>query len=399
MFVDHINLTVSTGSGGSGSISFKNTQSKTSPSGGSGGSGGGIKFVVNSTLSDLSHIMTESSFKASNGGDGNKNFQNGKDGEDLIIEVPQGTQIKVNEQTLADMHKDKSEFILDKGGKAGAGNFALASNRVPNPEFAERGQKRKSYKVNLTYSIYSDVVILGMPNAGKSTLITKLTNSNAKIGAYEFTTTTPNLGVINESNYPIKICDLPGLIQGASEGVGLGKKILNHIRNTKIIVYLLDPTRKDKSVDEQLKILDYELEKFDKNYLKIQKIIVLNKIDTQSSNYEKFINISAKNSLNLETLVTVIINCCKNINERLYSDFQKISLENYSYEIHKEGREFKCSGEVVSQIVGLSGNSDAVNQEIFYRFENSKLLDGLKSKDIKNGDIVKLENLEFEYHE
>lgn len=399
MFVDHINLTVSTGSGGSGSISFKNTQSKTSPNGGSGGSGGGIKFVVNNSLSDLSHIMTESSLKASNGSDGNKNFQNGKDGEDLIIEIPQGTQIKANEQTLADMHENKSEFILDKGGKAGAGNFALASNRVPNPEFAERGQKRKSYKINLLYSIYSDVVILGMPNAGKSTLITKLTNSNAKIGAYEFTTTSPNLGVINESIYPIKICDLPGLIQGASEGVGLGKKILNHIRNTKIVVYLLDPTRLDKSIEEQLKILDEELELFDKNYLKIQKIIAVNKIDTQTYNYEKFFNISAKNSLNLESLVSEIINCYKNIEDRLYSDYQKISLENYSYEIHKEGREYKCSGEVVNHIVGLSGNIDAVNQEIFFRFENSPLLAGLKSKGIKNGDIVKLENMEFEYHE
>ncbi len=399
MFVDHINLTVSTGSGGSGSISFKNTQSKTSPNGGSGGSGGGIKFVVNNSLSDLSHIMTESSLKASNGSDGNKNFQNGKDGEDLIIEIPQGTQIKANEQTLADMHENKSEFILDKGGKAGAGNFALASNRVPNPEFAERGQKRKSYKINLLYSIYSDVVILGMPNAGKSTLITKLTNSNAKIGAYEFTTTSPNLGVINESIYPIKICDLPGLIQGASEGVGLGKKILNHIRNTKIVVYLLDPTRLDKSIEEQLKILDEELELFDKNYLKIQKIIAVNKIDTQTYNYDKFFNISAKNSLNLESLVSEIINCYKNIEDRLYSDYQKISLENYSYEIHKEGREYKCSGEVVNHIVGLSGNIDAVNQEIFFRFENSPLLAGLKSKGIKNGDIVKLENMEFEYHE
>jgi GTP-binding protein len=399
MFVDHINLTVSTGSGGSGSISFKNTQSKTSPNGGSGGSGGGIKFVVNNSLSDLSHIMTESSLKASNGSDGNKNFQNGKDGEDLIIEIPQGTQIKANEQTLADMHENKSEFILDKGGKAGAGNFALASNRVPNPEFAERGQKRKSYKVNLLYSIYSDVVILGMPNAGKSTLITKLTNSNAKIGAYEFTTTSPNLGVINESIYPIKICDLPGLIQGASEGVGLGKKILNHIRNTKIVVYLLDPTRLDKSIEEQLKILDEELELFDKNYLKIQKIIAVNKIDTQTYNYDKFFNISAKNSLNLESLVSEIINCYKNVEDRLYSDYQKISLENYSYEIHKEGREYKCSGEVVNHIVGLSGNIDAVNQEIFFRFENSPLLAGLKSKGIKNGDIVKLENMEFEYHE
>ncbi len=399
MFVDHINLTVSTGSGGSGSISFKNTQSKTSPNGGSGGSGGGIKFVVNNSLSDLSHIMTESSLKASNGSDGNKNFQNGKDGEDLIIEIPQGTQIKANEQTLADMHENKSEFILDKGGKAGAGNFALASNRVPNPEFAERGQKRKSYKINLLYSIYSDVVILGMPNAGKSTLITKLTNSNAKIGAYEFTTTTPNLGVINENIDPIKICDLPGLIQGASEGVGLGKKILNHIRNTKIVVYLLDPTRLDKSIEEQLKILDEELELFDKNYLKIQKIIAVNKIDTQTYNYDKFFNISAKNSLNLESLVSEIINCYKNIEDRLYSDYQKISLENYSYEIHKEGREYKCSGEVVNHIVGLSGNIDAVNQEIFFRFENSPLLAGLKSKGIKNGDIVKLENMEFEYHE
>ena len=399
MFVDHINLTVSTGSGGSGSISFKNTQSKTSPNGGSGGSGGGIKFVVNNSLSDLSHIMTESSLKASNGSDGNKNFQNGKDGEDLIIEIPQGTQIKANEQTLADMHENKSEFILDKGGKAGAGNFALASNRVPNPEFAERGQKRKSYKINLLYSIYSDVVILGMPNAGKSTLITKLTNSNAKIGEYEFTTTSPNLGVINESIYPIKICDLPGLIQGASEGVGLGKKILNHIRNTKIVVYLLDPTRLDKSIEEQLKILDEELELFDKNYLKIQKIIAVNKIDTQTYNYDKFFNISAKNSLNLESLVSEIINCYKNIEDRLYSDYQKISLENYSYEIHKEGREYKCSGEVVNHIVGLSGNIDAVNQEIFFRFENSPLLAGLKSKGIKNGDIVKLENMEFEYHE
>ncbi len=399
MFVDHINLTVSTGSGGSGSISFKNTQSKTSPNGGSGGSGGGIKFVVNNSLSDLSHIMTESSLKASNGSDGNKNFQNGKDGEDLIIEIPQGTQIKANEQTLADMHENKSEFILDKGGKAGAGNFALASNRVPNPEFAERGQKRKSYKVNLLYSIYSDVVIFGMPNAGKSTLITKLTNSNAKIGAYEFTTTSPNLGVINESIYPIKICDLPGLIQGASEGVGLGKKILNHIRNTKIVVYLLDPTRLDKSIEEQLKILDEELELFDKNYLKIQKIIAVNKIDTQTYNYDKFFNISAKNSLNLESLVSEIINCYKNVEDRLYSDYQKISLENYSYEIHKEGREYKCSGEVVNHIVGLSGNIDAVNQEIFFRFENSPLLAGLKSKGIKNGDIVKLENMEFEYHE
>ena len=398
MFVDQINLTVSTGSGGSGAISFKNTQSKSSPTGGSGGSGGGIKFKVNDKLGDLSHIITENSLKATNGGDGNKNFQNGKNGEDLIIELPQGTMIILNDQTIADMHENNSEYILDKGGKPGAGNFSLASSRVPNPEFAERGQKKKSYKIKLSYSIYSDVVILGIPNAGKSTLITKLTNSNAKIGSYEFTTTSPNLGVINEVGNQIKICDLPGLISGASEGVGLGKKILRQIRNTKLIIYLLDPTRQDLNIEDQKKILDKEIENYDKNYVNIKKIIVVNKIDSINEKIKGYINISAKNSINLDVLVEEITNSLKNIQNRQYSDFQKISLGNYNYQIEKIDNQFNCSGEVVDFIVGLIGNIDSINQEIFYRFENSSLVDELKSKGIKNGDVVKLNNLEFEFH-
>ena len=241
MFVDEIKLSVQSGAGGSGSVSFKKTSSKSSPSGGSGGQGGSVIITVNDEFNDLSHIISNSSLKAENGTDGNKNFQNGKKGKDLIIEVPKGTKIKVDNEVYADLHENKSSFVVLEGSKAGRGNYDLISKRVPNPQFCEHGEKRNKIEIKLTYSIYSDLVIVGLPNAGKSTLITKLTNSKAQIADYEFTTTSPNLGILNNSDLKLKICDLPGLIKGASDGVGMGERILRHIRNTKLIVYLLDP--------------------------------------------------------------------------------------------------------------------------------------------------------------
>ena len=169
---------------------------------------------------------SNSSLKAENGTDGNKNFQNGKKGKDLIIEVPKGTKIKVDNEVYADLHENKSSFIVLEGSKAGRGNYDLISKRVPNPQFCEHGEKRNKIEIKLTYSIYSDLVIVGLPNAGKSTLITKLTNSKAQIADYEFTTTSPNLGILNNSDLKLKICDLPGLIKGASDGVGMGERIL-----------------------------------------------------------------------------------------------------------------------------------------------------------------------------
>ena len=241
MFVDEIKLSVSSGAGGPGSVSFNNLNSKTKPSGGSGGDGGSVMLQVNKELHDLSHIMSNSSLKAGNGGTGNKNLQNGISGQDLIIEVPKGTQVFIDNDMYADLHDDNSSYELLRGSLGGRGNYELKSKRNPNPQICEQGAKRKSLDIKLIYSVYSDISIIGLPNAGKSTLIQKLTNSNAKIGDYEFTTTSPNIGVLNNSESLITICDLPGLIKGASDGVGMGRKVLKHLRNTKYIIYLIDP--------------------------------------------------------------------------------------------------------------------------------------------------------------
>ena len=224
--------------------------------------------------------MSNSSLKAENGGPGNKNFQNGTHGQNLIIEVPKGTQVFVDNEMYADLHNDDSSYELIQGSRGGRGNYELLSKRNPNPQICEQGEKRNLLDIKLIFSIYSDISIVGLPNAGKSTLIQKLTNSKAKIGDYEFTTTSPNIGVLNNLDSLITICDLPGLIQGASDGVGMGRKVLKHLRNTKFIVYLIDPSNENFSIDNQISMLSSELNKYDENYRLIKNVKVINKSDT-----------------------------------------------------------------------------------------------------------------------
>ena len=397
MFVDEIKLSVHSGAGGSGSVSFKKTSTKSSPSGGSGGQGGSVIITVNEELNDLSHIISNSSLKAENGTDGNKNFQNGKKGKDLIIEVPKGTKIKVDNEVYADLHENKSSFIVLEGSKAGRGNYDLISKRVPNPQFCEHGEKRNKIEIKLTYSIYSDLVIVGLPNAGKSTLITKLTNSKAQIADYEFTTTSPNLGILNNSDLKLKICDLPGLIKGASDGVGMGERILRHIRNTKLIVYLLDPLNQSYSLEDQVNLLEKEIIEYDQNFSEIPTIKVVNKLDKSEISIIDSINISAQTGLNIEMLIQNIVEIFQSDKRRLYGDFQKITLQKDDLIINQDHGKYICTGRFVESIIGLSGNKDEVNNEIFYRYENSYLPNKLEELGVVDGDTIMLGNLEFEY--
>jgi len=397
MFVDEINLTVLSGAGGSGSVSFKNTSAKSSPNGGSGGTGGSVKIKVISNLHDLSHIISNSSLKAENGTDGNKNYQNGKNGEDLVIEVPSGTQVLVENNLHADLHEYGSTYTIIDGSRSGRGNFDLISKRNPNPQICEQGQKRQKLDIKLVYSIYSDLAIIGLPNAGKSTLISQLTNSKAKIGDYEFTTITPNLGILNNSNFKLTICDLPGLIKGASEGVGMGKKVLKHLRNTKIIVYLLDPLNEKYSLDEQISLLFHEIEEFDKSLCKIPVVKVVNKSDSINKDDENYKYISALEGKGLDNLIKNIEEIYNEGSERIYEDFQKITINDDDSNIFHEENKFICTGSLVEYIIGLSGSSEEVNNEIFYRYEKSILPQKLQGEGIENGDTVVLGNLEFEY--
>ena len=397
MFVDEIKLSVSTGAGGPGSVSFNNLNSKTKPSGGSGGDGGSVILQVNKELPDLSHIMSNSSLKAENGGPGNKNFQNGTSGENLIIEVPKGTQVFIDDEMYADLHDNNSSYELITGSKGGRGNYELISKRNPNPQICEQGIKRKSLDVKLSYSLYSDISIVGLPNAGKSTLIQKLTNSKAKIGDYEFTTTSPNIGVLNNSESLVTICDLPGLLEGASDGVGMGRRVLKHLRNTKFIIYLIDPINEKFNINSQISMLEDELFKFDENYQSIKKLVVINKSDKLSTPNEEYLNISCLNEHGIDKLVSRIQDVFQDDLPLIYSDFHKIVLEQEDYFIEKIENQFICSGELVTNMINISGNKDSVLDEIFIRFEKSVLSREISEMGAIDGDTIVLGNLEFEY--
>ena len=397
MFVDEIKLSVSSGAGGPGSVSFNNLNSKTKPSGGSGGDGGSVILQVNKELPDLSHIMSNSSLKAENGGPGNKNFQNGTSGEDLIIEVPKGTQVFIDNEMYADLHDNNSSYELITGSKGGRGNYELISKRNPNPQICEQGIKRKSLDVKLSYSLYSDISIVGLPNAGKSTLIQKLTNSKAKIGDYEFTTTSPNIGVLNNSESLVTICDLPGLLEGASDGVGMGRRVLKHLRNTKFIIYLIDPINEKFNISSQISMLEDELFKFDENYQSIKKLIIINKSDKLTTPYEEYLNISCLNEHGIEILVSKIQDVFQDDLPIIYSEFHKIVLEQDDYFIEKIENQFICSGELVTNLINISGNKDSVLDEIFIRFEKSILSREISEMGAIDGDTIVLGNLEFEY--
>ena len=397
MFVDEIKLSVSSGAGGPGSVSFNNLNSKTKPSGGSGGDGGSVILQVNKELPDLSHIMSNSSLKAENGGPGNKNFQNGTSGKNLIIEVPKGTQVFIDNEMYADLHDNNSSYELLTGSKGGRGNYELISKRNPNPQICEQGIKRKSLDVKLSYSLYSDISIVGLPNAGKSTLIQKLTNSKAKIGDYEFTTTSPNIGVLNNSESLVTICDLPGLLEGASDGVGMGRRVLKHLRNTKFIIYLIDPINEKFNISSQISMLEDELFKFDENYQSIKKLVVINKSDKLSTPNEEYLNISCLNEHGIDKLVSRIQDVFQDDLPLIYSDFHKIVLEQEDYFIEKIENQFICSGELVTNMINISGNKDSVLDEIFIRFEKSILSREINEMGAIDGDTIVLGNLEFEY--
>ena len=397
MFVDEIKLSVSSGAGGPGSVSFNNLNSKTKPSGGSGGDGGSVILQVNKEFPDLSHIMSNSSLKAENGGPGNKNFQNGTSGENLIIEVPKGTQVFIDDEMYADLHDNNSSYELITGSKGGRGNYELISKRNPNPQICEQGVKRKSLDVKLSYSLYSDISIIGLPNAGKSTLIQKLTNSKAKIGDYEFTTTSPNIGVLNNSESLITICDLPGLLEGASDGVGMGRRVLKHLRNTKFIIYLIDPINEKFNISSQISMLENELLKFDENYQSIKKLIVINKSDQLSITNAEYLNISCLNENGVDKLINIIQEEFKEDLPIIYSEFHKIVLEQEDYFIEKRENQFICSGELVTNMINISGNKDSVLDEIFIRFEKSVLSREINEMGAIDGDTIVLGNLEFEY--
>ena len=334
MFVDRVKIHVKGGNGGNGMVSFFRAKYIThgGPDGGDGGRGGDVIFVGDESMGTLMDFRYKRMFKAGNGQDGGKRNCFGKDGESVVIKVPVGTVIREAEsgKIMADITKHGEEKILIHGGKGGKGNQHFATPTRQAPRYAEPGRVAKEYDVILELKLIADVGLIGFPNVGKSTLLSMVTNANPKIANYHFTTLAPNLGVV-EGRYgdSFVLADIPGLVEGASEGVGLGHAFLRHVERTKVFIHVVDAAgvEGDDPVENVRKI-NQELEAYNPELMKRPQVIAANKTDIPGSEenverlkeaYEKegfeVFPISAATNKGLDELLTKVAEILKNYPE------------------------------------------------------------------------------------
>lgn len=311
MLTDEATIMVEAGRGGDGIISFRHEKyvDKGGPDGGDGGKGGNIIFVSSTDLNVLNDFARKKIFKAENGTNGAKCKKFGKGGKNLEIKVPVGTSVinKATKKTIYDFTKPNESIVIAKGGKGGLGNvhFKSATNRVPRE--ATPGEMGEQKQLFLELKMIADVGLIGKPNAGKSTLISVISNAKVKIADYAFTTLEPNLGVVKTTNNTFIVCDIPGLIEGASQGKGLGHKFLKHILRTRILVHLVDSTSDDYQRDYDS--LRKELGQFDPKLLEKKEVVILTKSDLTQKVTQKFkydLIVSATTSKNIDKLLEII---------------------------------------------------------------------------------------------
>jgi len=316
-FIDQTSIHVKAGSGGHGCIAFlrEKFRPKGGPCGGDGGQGGNVVLRVEPQLNTLLDISLKKHYKASNGEHGKGKNMHGKNGEDVIINLPPGTIVKdsTTKQVIIDLKEDYQEYEIASGGKGGFGNARFKTQTNTAPRNANDGQSGKELELDLELKVIADVGLVGLPNAGKSTLISSVSNAKPKVADYRFTTLTPNLGIVKYGDFKsFVMADIPGLISGASKGKGLGNQFLKHIERTKILVFLIDIS--NNNIENEFNLLYNELENHDSNIGKKPIIIVYSKYDLiqediilpdKLKNHETM-SISSVNRYNLDKLISKI---------------------------------------------------------------------------------------------
>jgi GTP-binding protein len=287
-FIDEAAIHLIAGSGGNGCLSFRREKfiPRGGPDGGDGGKGGSIFLKADSSLTTLQDFRLQKKYQAKNGSSGEGKNKHGKDASDIILKVPVGTVVfeESTEEEIADLKKDGDLFEVVSGGKGGLGNARFKSSTNRAPRKTTEGEKGEELSLHLELRLIADVGLLGFPNAGKSTLISSISEAKPKIADYPFTTLTPNLGVVEaKSLNPYVIADIPGLIPGAAKGAGLGIRFLKHLSRVKLLLHLIDVSEiKPEDVEEKKNSLDKELKEFDESLSKLEQWIVLTKADTKS---------------------------------------------------------------------------------------------------------------------
>ena len=325
-FLDQVKIFIKAGDGGSGSPSFRREKfiEFGGPDGGDGGKGGSIILTSERNLNTLIDYRYKQHFKAGRGGDGLGKNKTGKGGEDLYLKVPVGTQIleEDNKTLIFDFKKEKEEFLVASGGKGGFGNTRFKSSTNRAPKKFTKGRKGEEFWIWLQLKTIADIGIIGLPNAGKSSLLASITRANPKIANYKFTTINPNLGVVRYDDKEVTLADIPGLIEGAHTGTGLGIKFLKHIERCKSLVHLIDINEEDLS--EAYKQVRNELKKYSKDLIYKKEIVVLNKIDLIDKKTLKDKKNYFERNIKKKTVLL------STFNKSLISDF-KSKLINYVY--------------------------------------------------------------------
>lgn len=279
MFVDRVVVRVKAGNGGNGAVSFRHEKyiDKGGPDGGDGGRGGNVVFVADQNENTLVHFRHKQELTAEAGQNGSHRQKRGKGGSDLLVKVPVGTQVYDGDKLICDLVEIGQQAVVAEGGTGGFGNAHFKSSTRQAPKVAEVGEKGEDKELKLELKLLADVGLVGFPNAGKSTLLSVISNAKPEIGDYPFTTLTPNLGVADIDNGSLLVADIPGLIEGASSGRGLGDDFLRHIERTEVLVHLIDIYEKDP--EKAYQTITKELEAYSKKLAKRQQIVVLTKID------------------------------------------------------------------------------------------------------------------------
>jgi len=415
MFIDKAKVFVTAGRGGDGCISFRKEKFVPygGPNGGNGGKGADIYFEADPRKSTLLDLSYKTKLKAPDGNKGMNNNKYGRYGEDLIVQVPLGVLIFKDGQLFADLKIAHEKVLIVKGGRGGRGNASFKTARHTAPRIAEKGEPGESAQINLELRLIADVGFVGLPNAGKSSLLTRISAARPKIADYPFTTLIPNLGIVNHKGATFTAADIPGIIEGAHSGKGLGLEFLRHIRRTKVLIHIIDISGFDaKDPYKNYQIINNELKKYSKYLIKKRLVIVLNKIDLPDSNKhiqkfkkhlknKKFFMISAITGENIDILLDEIV---KALNKPFISnpeeEIEIIPVKKYIYEpdfkISKKDGAFIVTGSKVEKLTLMTKLNE---DDSLRRYQNILKKMGLEAqlikKGVKTGDTVQIGEFEF----
>jgi len=428
MFTDYVKIYAKAGNGGNGAISFRHEKyvAAGGPDGGDGGKGGDVYFKVDKDANTLIEFRFNKKYKANNGENGSGAKKYGKSADDLIIPVPIGTVIKDAEtnEILADLDEPEEKVLILKGGKGGLGNSHFATSTRQAPRFAIDGEKGEEKELILELKLLADVGLVGFPNVGKSTFLARVTSAKPKIANYEFTTLEPNLGVVKtKSGKSFVIADIPGIIEGASEGAGLGLQFLRHIERTRVLLHFIDASgTSGRDVEKDFETITNEFSKYNASIQNKPQILIASKIDITQENEDlkKLEDIAKKNNLKLFKISSVtgegiddLMNYLVTLIEQIpksdyYTNNQNIEKKVKVYTLEKEEAfkvtrekgKFVVTGKAVDNIIRRVNIAD--NESLYFlhkKLNEIGLNTELKKQGIKDGDIVKIGSYEMEWED